>query len=68
VETEVDVLAYMFVTIPVSHLEMSALKAAALLNTTHHPKRRKQWARKGGCQEMMPKATNTEKGTNQTTN
>ena len=46
VETEVDVLYRMSVTSPVSHLEMSALKAAAFLNTTHHPKRRKEWAGK----------------------
>tara|TARA_B110000090_G_C12977045_1_gene291231 strand:- start:101 stop:226 length:126 start_codon:yes stop_codon:yes gene_type:complete len=27
----------MYFTCPVSHLEMSALKAAASENTTHHP-------------------------------
>ena len=37
--TEVDVLFSMNVTCPVFHLEMSALKAAAPKNTTHHPKR-----------------------------
>jgi hypothetical protein len=37
--TEVDVLLDMSPTCSISHLEMSALKAAALLNTTHHPKR-----------------------------
>jgi hypothetical protein len=46
--TEVDVLPYMSVTCPISHLEMSALKAPAPANTTHHPKRSKQWARRGG--------------------
>jgi hypothetical protein len=35
--TEVDVLFDMAVTCPVFHLEMSALKAAAFINTTHHP-------------------------------
>ena len=60
--TEVDVLLFMFPTFPVSHLEMSALKAPVSRNTTHHPKRRKQWTRKGGWQEMMPKTTNTAGG------
>jgi len=32
----------------IHHLEASALKAPALINPTHHPKRRKQWTRKGG--------------------
>ena len=53
--TEVDVLSDMDCTFPVSHLEMSALKAPADRNTTHHPKRQKQWAPKGGGQEGMQK-------------
>ena len=36
--TAVDVLYSMVVTCPVCHLEMSALNAAAPVNTTHHPK------------------------------
>ena len=32
-----DVLDSIFVTFPGSHLEMSALNAAADWNTTHHP-------------------------------
>jgi hypothetical protein len=37
----------MFVTFPVSHLEISALKAPAPKNTTHHPKRiENKWAGK----------------------
>jgi len=43
--TEVDVLLVIFVACPVCHLEMSALNAPASLNTTHPPKRRKQWTR-----------------------
>jgi hypothetical protein len=33
----------------------NCLNASAPANTTHHPKRRKQWARKGGGQERMQK-------------
>jgi len=38
--TAVDVLPFMFSTCPVCQLEMLALNAAALENTTHHPKNR----------------------------
>jgi hypothetical protein len=60
--TEVDVLPFMFVTSPVCHLEMSALNAAVFINTTHHPKRRKQWTRKGEGQEMINQTANTAGG------
>ena len=56
--TEVDVLPYMSVTCPVSHLEMSALKAAAPSNTTHHPNVENNGHERCGGEERMPKYNN----------
>jgi hypothetical protein len=61
VKQEVDVLSFMYVTFPVSHLEMSALNAAANRNTTHHPNvennGREKVEGKKGCQ-----TTNKQQG------
>jgi len=46
---------------------MSALKAAASLNTIPTT-RENNGHEKSGWQKMMQKSTNTEKGTNKTTN
>jgi len=55
VKQEVDVLSFMYVTYPVSHLEMSALNAAANRNTTHHPNVENNGHEKGGGQERCEK-------------
>ena len=55
-------MSVVWVTFATFHLEMSALKAAAAANTTHHPKRRKQWTQKRWRQERMQNTTNSRGG------